>query len=204
WECLSKKKRVRSFFWKTIPEEQVKGRANLWTQGRVQQQYQIDVQTIEELFGQNDCQSNPKAPPTRGERIRSSFRETKEEVSVNFSCKLKSTFLFRSNQMIVDDIRHGNSEPYGVEPLRELLKLLPETEEVTNSSTHQHTFNKQERSNGHECILRAWTPGRGHLHLFPHLQVKKLKSYRGDVSKLSLADSFIYLLIQLPRLDAIS
>lgn len=45
--------------------------------------------------------------------------------------------------MIVDDIRHGNSEPYGVEPLRELLKLLPETEEVTNSSTHQHTFNKQ-------------------------------------------------------------
>ncbi|GLD73689.1 FH2 domain-containing protein 1-like protein, partial [Lates japonicus] len=63
----------------------------------------------------------------------------------------------RSNQMIVDDIRHGNSEPYGVEPLRELLKLLPETEEV-----------------------------------------KKLKSYRGDVSKLSLADSFIYLLIQLP------
>ncbi|KAG8005940.1 FH2 domain-containing protein 1 [Nibea albiflora] len=62
-----------------------------------------------------------------------------------------------ANQTIVDDIHHGNSEPYGVEPLRELLKLLPETEEV-----------------------------------------KKLKSYRGDISKLSLADSFVYLLIQLP------
>ncbi|XP_073331640.1 uncharacterized protein [Pagrus major] len=62
-----------------------------------------------------------------------------------------------ANQAIVDDIHHGNSEPYGAEPLRELLKLLPETEEV-----------------------------------------KKLRSYRGDVSKLSLADSFVYLLIQLP------
>ncbi|TMS01940.1 FH2 domain-containing protein 1 [Larimichthys crocea] len=32
----------------------------------------------------------------------------------------------------------------------------------------------------------------------PEDQVKKLKSYRGDISKLSLADSFVYLLIQLP------
>ncbi|KAF7641070.1 hypothetical protein LDENG_00295750, partial [Lucifuga dentata] len=62
-----------------------------------------------------------------------------------------------SNQTIIDDIHHGNSEPYGAEPLRELLKLLPEPEEM-----------------------------------------KKLKSYRGDVSKLSLADSFMYLLTQLP------
>ncbi|XP_041635437.1 FH2 domain-containing protein 1-like isoform X2 [Cheilinus undulatus] len=63
----------------------------------------------------------------------------------------------RSNQMIVDDIQHGNSEVFGAEPLRELLKLLPETDEV-----------------------------------------EKLKRYRGDISKLSLADSFVYLLIQLP------
>ncbi|XP_044040415.1 LOW QUALITY PROTEIN: FH2 domain-containing protein 1-like [Siniperca chuatsi] len=157
-----KKRRVRSFFWKTIPEDQVKGRANLWTQGRVQQQYQIDVQTIEELFGQNDRQSNPKATPTRGGKTGSSFREAKEEVSIldskrgmNIGIILKQ--FKRSNQTIVDDIHHGNSEPYGAEPLRELLKLLPETEEV-----------------------------------------KKLKAYRGDVSKLSLADSFVYLLIQLP------
>ncbi|XP_036967270.1 FH2 domain-containing protein 1-like [Acanthopagrus latus] len=157
---LRKKKRVRSFFWKTIPEDQVKGRANLWTQGRVQQQYQIDVRTIEELFGQNDCQS--KSTPARGEKTRSSFRETKEEVTILDSKRGMNIGIFlkqfkRTNQAIVDDIHHGNSEPYGAEPLRELLKLLPETEEV-----------------------------------------KKLRSYRGDVSKLSLADSFVYLLIQLP------
>lgn len=159
---LRKKKRVRSFFWKTIPEDQVKGRANLWTQGRVQQQYEIDVRTIEELFGQNDCHSKAKSTPTRGGKSRSSFRETKEEVSILDSKRGMNVGIFlkqfkRTNQAIVDDIRHGNSEPYGAEPLRELLKLLPETEEV-----------------------------------------KKLKSYRGDVSKLSLADSFVYLLIQLP------
>lgn len=38
--------------------------------------------------------------------------------------------LSRPNQIIVGDIRHGNSESFGAEPLRELLKLLPEKDEV--------------------------------------------------------------------------
>uniref|UniRef100_A0A3Q1EQ68 FH2 domain containing 1 n=1 Tax=Acanthochromis polyacanthus TaxID=80966 RepID=A0A3Q1EQ68_9TELE len=159
---LRKKKRVRSFFWKTIPEEQVRGRANLWTQGPVQQRYQIDVRTIEELFGQNDGQSDASATPTRGGRGRGSFRDAKEELSILDSKRGMNVGIFlkqfrRTNETIVDDIRHGNSAVFGAEPLRELLKLLPETEEV-----------------------------------------KKLKSFRGDVSKLPLADSFMYLLIQLP------
>ncbi|TNN22219.1 FH2 domain-containing protein 1 [Liparis tanakae] len=74
---VKKKRRVRSFFWKTIPEDQVRGRSNLWTQAGVQQHYQIDVQTIEELFGQN-----AKATPTKGAGPRSSFREAKEEVTI--------------------------------------------------------------------------------------------------------------------------
>nr|XP_020442336.1 LOW QUALITY PROTEIN: FH2 domain-containing protein 1-like [Monopterus albus] len=154
------RKKVRRFFWKTIPEEQVKGRDNVWTQGQAQQHYQIDVQTVEELFGQNDSQSD--STPTRGGKLRSSFRETREEVSILDTKRGMNIGIFlkqfkRSNQTLVDDIRSGNSEPYGAEPLRELLKMLPETEEV-----------------------------------------KKLAAYRGDVSKLSLADSFMYQLIQLP------
>lgn len=153
---------MRSFFWKTIPEDQVKGRANLWTQGKVQQQYQIDMNTVEELFGQQDSQSNSSSKTSRSGFSRASFREAKEEVSIldpkrgmNIGIFLKQ--FKRTNQVIVDDIRHGNSEPYGSEPLKELLKLLPEDEEV-----------------------------------------RKLKSYHGNVPKLSLADSFIYLLIQVP------
>lgn len=89
----------------------------------------------------------------------------------------------RANQVIVDDIRHGNSEPYGAEPLRDLLKLLPENEEVRERLTHTHTHTQTSSLHG----------------VFPPLKVQKLRSYRGNVSKLSLADSFIYLLIQLPR-----
>jgi len=40
--------------------------------------------------------------------------------------------LYRSNQAIIEDIRHGNSEFYGAEPLKELFKLLPESEEVSH------------------------------------------------------------------------
>ncbi|XP_061769337.1 FH2 domain-containing protein 1-like [Nerophis ophidion] len=159
---LRSKKRVRSFFWKTIPEEQVRGRTNLWTQGRVQQQYEIDAQTVEELFGQ----LNTKTVPTRGGRVRSSLRETKDVVSIMDSKRGMNVAIFlkqfkRSNQAIVDDIHHGNSEPYGAERLRELLKLLPETDEV-----------------------------------------EKMTAYHSDISKLSFADAFVYLLIQLPSYKA--
>ncbi|KAM9836873.1 uncharacterized protein ACBR49_019288 [Aulostomus maculatus] len=163
---LRRKKRVRSFFWKTIPEEQVKGRANLWTQGSVQQKYQIDIHTIEELFGQGNSQSTAKATPSRGGKARSSFREARDEVTILDAKKGMNIGIFlkqfkRSNQTIVQDIRCGNSEPYGAEPLRDLLKLLPEMKE------------------------------------FLLLQLRNLKAYGGEVSRLSLADSFIYLLIQL-------
>uniref|UniRef100_A0A3Q2PQR7 FH2 domain-containing protein n=1 Tax=Fundulus heteroclitus TaxID=8078 RepID=A0A3Q2PQR7_FUNHE len=132
---LKKKKRVRSFFWKTIPAEQVKGRANLWTQGQVQQDFQIDVETIEELFTQNDGPPASTASLIRGGKARVSFREAKDEVSILDSKRALNIAIFlkqfkRSNQALVDDIHHGNSESLGAEHLRELLKLLPEKEEV--------------------------------------------------------------------------
>eukprot|EP00066_Takifugu_rubripes_P025861 XP_011615127.1 PREDICTED: FH2 domain-containing protein 1-like [Takifugu rubripes] len=77
-----RKKRVRSFFWRTIPEGQVKGRSNLWTQDQEHRGYQIDVSAVEELFGQSGCQSNIKTTPTRTGTNRRSFRETQEEVSI--------------------------------------------------------------------------------------------------------------------------
>jgi len=41
----------------------------------------------------------------------------------------------RPNHAIVEDIRLGNSEQYGTEQLKELLKLLPEAEEVRTLAT---------------------------------------------------------------------
>ncbi|XP_032042994.1 FH2 domain-containing protein 1 [Aythya fuligula] len=155
----SRKKRMRSFFWKTIPEEQVRGKTNIWTIA-ARPQYQIDTKTIEELFGQ---QEETKPQDTRSRSLKSSFKETKEEVSILDAKRSMNIGIFlkqfkKSAESIIEDIYHGRSEPYGSELLNEFLKLLPEAEEV-----------------------------------------KKLKAFDGDVSKLSQADSFMYLLIQVPN-----
>ncbi|KFP31307.1 FH2 domain-containing protein 1, partial [Colius striatus] len=154
-----KKKRMRSFFWKTIPEEQVRGKNNIWTIA-ARPQYQIDTKTIEELFGQ---QEETKPQDLRNRSLKSSFKENKEEVaildakrSMNIGIILKQ--FKKPAESIIEDICHGRSEPYGSQLLREFLKLLPEAEEV-----------------------------------------KKLKAFDGDVSKLSQADSFMYSLIQVPN-----
>lgn len=76
-----KKRRVRSFYWKPIPEEKVRGKPNIWTLAVRQQHYQIDVRSVEELFGQQEearTQSagrNPRIGTCRG-----SFKESKDEV----------------------------------------------------------------------------------------------------------------------------
>lgn len=77
---LGKKKRMRSFYWKTIPEEQVRGKTNIWTLAASQQHhYQIDTKTVEELFGQQEDAT--MAPPSRrGGSLHSSSREAREEV----------------------------------------------------------------------------------------------------------------------------
>uniref|UniRef100_G3UK76 FH2 domain-containing protein 1 n=1 Tax=Loxodonta africana TaxID=9785 RepID=G3UK76_LOXAF len=160
---LGKKKRMRSFFWKTIPEEQVRGKTNIWTlAARQQHHYQIDTKTIEELFGQQE--DTTKSPVSRrGGALNSSFRDAREEITILDAKRSMNIGIFlkqfkKSPQSVVEDIHQGRSEHYGSETLRELLKLLPESEEV-----------------------------------------KKLKAFSSDVSKLSLADSFMHCLIQVPN-----
>ncbi|XP_028377860.1 FH2 domain-containing protein 1 [Phyllostomus discolor] len=160
---IGKKKRMRSFFWKTIPEEQVRGKTNIWTLATKQQhQYQIDAKTVEELFGQQEDATKPSVF-RRGGPLNSSFREAREEITVLDAKRSMNIGIFlkqfkKSPQSIVEDIHQGKSEHYGSETLREFLKLLPESEEV-----------------------------------------QKLKTFSGDVSKLSLADSFLHCLIQVPN-----
>ncbi|TRY95313.1 hypothetical protein DNTS_021506 [Danionella cerebrum] len=161
-----KKRRVRSFFWKTIPEEKVRGKPNIWTLAVRQQQYQIDVKTVEELFGQQEeARTQTSRGHTRSGRSSGSFKESKDEISILDSKRGMNIGIFlkqfkKSNQAIVEDIRLGNSKQYGAEPLKELLKLLPEAEEV-----------------------------------------KRLREFKGDSSKLTLVDSFMFLLISVPRFD---
>uniref|UniRef100_A0A452UMG3 FH2 domain containing 1 n=1 Tax=Ursus maritimus TaxID=29073 RepID=A0A452UMG3_URSMA len=132
---LGKKKRMRSFFWKTIPEEQVRGKTNIWTlAARQQHHYQIDAKTIEELFGQQEDTTTKPSLSRRGGTLNSSFRDAREEITVLDAKRSMNIGIFlkqfkKSPQSIVEDIHNGQ---YGSETLREFLKLLPESEEVRN------------------------------------------------------------------------
>ncbi|XP_054846620.1 FH2 domain-containing protein 1 [Eublepharis macularius] len=155
----SKKKRIRNFFWKTIPEEQVRGKTNIWTVG-AKQSYQIDTKTIEEFFGQHEETARLDA---RHKSSRRSFKDAKQEINILDAKRSMNIGIFlkqfkKSVGSIIEDLHSGRSDLYSSETLRELLKLLPETEEI-----------------------------------------KKLKDFGGDLSKLCQADSFMYSLIQVPN-----
>lgn len=81
---VQKKRRVRSFYWKPIPEERVKrqDRPNLWTLGRHSREtsYHIDIRAIEELFGQRDDTRSPAAADRRMTRGRGSVKDLREQV----------------------------------------------------------------------------------------------------------------------------
>uniref|UniRef100_A0A8C0XPK6 FH2 domain-containing protein n=1 Tax=Castor canadensis TaxID=51338 RepID=A0A8C0XPK6_CASCN len=125
---------MRSFFWKTIPEEQVRGKTNIWTLAAQQQHhYQIDTKTVEELFGQQEDPAKSSLP-RRGGSLNSSFKDAREEITILDAKRNMNIGIFlkqfkKSPQSIVEDIHLGKSEHYGSETLREFLKLLPESEE---------------------------------------------------------------------------
>ncbi|XP_053346904.1 FH2 domain-containing protein 1 [Clarias gariepinus] len=161
-----KKRRVRSFYWKPIPEEKVRGKPNIWTLAVRQQHYQIDVRSVEEMFGQQEeARGHGAAHSTRTGTGRGTFKESKEEISILDSKRGMNLGIFlkqfkKSHHALVEDIRLGNTKHFGLEPLKELLKLLPEEEEV-----------------------------------------KKLKEFHGDPARLTMVDSFMFLLIQVPCFD---
>uniref|UniRef100_A0A4W6EWK3 FH2 domain containing 1 n=1 Tax=Lates calcarifer TaxID=8187 RepID=A0A4W6EWK3_LATCA len=167
-----KKRRVRSFFWKPIPEEKVRGKPNIWTLAVRQQQYQIDVRSVEELFGQQEealtgmrGSATTTGTSARVSRSRSFKESSKDEISILDSKRGMNVGIFlkqfkKSNRSIVEDIRQGEGKIYGAELLKDLLKLLPDAEEI-----------------------------------------KKLQMFKGDPDKLTLVDSFMYLLIQVPRFE---
>lgn len=136
---VQRKSRVRSFYWKPIPEERIKrqDRPNLWTLGRHSRgtSFHIDIRAIEELFGQHEDTRSPAAADRRMMRGRGSVKDLREQItildskrSMNISIFLKH--LKKSGDGLLEGLLHGNSESCDVESLRTLLKLLPEDEEV--------------------------------------------------------------------------
>ncbi|XP_067227217.1 FH2 domain-containing protein 1 isoform X2 [Chanodichthys erythropterus] len=133
---VERKRRVRSFYWKPIPEDRVKqcDGPNLWTLGRQSREpaFHIDIRAIEELFGQH--QDTPTA--TGGKTVgRASVRDLRPQISILDSKRSLNIAIFlkhfkKSSESLLDSVLHGHTGVFSVESLRELLKLLPEEDEV--------------------------------------------------------------------------
>ncbi|KAA0706475.1 FH2 domain-containing protein 1 [Triplophysa tibetana] len=104
---VRRKRRVRSFYWKPIPEERVKqDRPNLWTLGRHSREtsFHIDIRAIEELFGQRDDTRSPAAADRR--MSRGSVKDLREQITILDSKRSMniSIFLKHLKNVCVDSI----------------------------------------------------------------------------------------------------
>ncbi|XP_071979901.1 uncharacterized protein [Engystomops pustulosus] len=161
--------RLRNFNWDAIPMERVKGRTSLWSSQTFQGDLQIDTGKMEELFGKQEVEVLPKPCYRRrsisiGDACLNKVFLLDSRRSMNIGIFLKQ--FKRSATEIVEDIRLGRGDIYSSERLNELLKHLPDREEV-----------------------------------------HRLKSFQGDRERLSEADLFMMLLMDLPcyclRLEAL-
>ncbi|KAM4020970.1 uncharacterized protein ACNLHF_001147 [Anomaloglossus baeobatrachus] len=169
-KCDPKRRsRLRNFNWEAIPLEKVKGRSSLWSSETFQGDLQIDTGKMEELFGKQEevvlaKASNRRRSISIADACLNKVFLLDSRRSMNIGIFLKQ--FKRSAAEIVEDIKLGRADIYSSERLSELLKHLPDREEV-----------------------------------------QRLKSFQGDRERLSEADLFMLLLLDLPcyylRLEAL-
>ncbi|KAM3912039.1 uncharacterized protein RB166_020510 [Leptodactylus fuscus] len=169
-KCDPKRRsRLRNFNWEAIPLEKVKGRTSLWSSETFQGDLQIDTGKMEELFAKQEEVVVPK--PCNRRRSISIIDACSNKVFLLDSRRSMNIGIFlrqfkRSAAEIVEDIKLGRGDIYSSERLNELLKHLPDREEV-----------------------------------------QRLKAFQGDRERLSEADLFMLLLLELPcyclRLEAL-
>ncbi|OCT96310.1 hypothetical protein XELAEV_18013986mg [Xenopus laevis] len=128
-----RRSKLRSFNWDAIPAERVLKGRNIWTCGSQQPSLQIDVTHMDKLFAQRD--EPRKARLSERFRPRHQQTEHEPEVSLLDSKKIMNLGIFlkqfkRPVHVMIEDIKRGVGSNFGAEKLRELLKLLPEKDEV--------------------------------------------------------------------------
>ncbi|XP_069827975.1 FH2 domain-containing protein 1-like [Dendropsophus ebraccatus] len=155
--------KLRNFNWDALPADRVLGGRNLWTCGPQGASLQIDVVHMEELFGQRE--EPRKSRGTRSFKARSYQGVTEpdvKEMSLLDSKKSMNLGIFlkqfkRPVQVMIADIRQGVGSNFGAEKLAELLRLLPEKDEV-----------------------------------------KRLRAFKGDRSRLSDPELFMVMMVEIP------
>ncbi|XP_073412286.1 uncharacterized protein [Dendrobates tinctorius] len=132
--------RLRNFNWEAIPLEKVKGRTSLWSSETFQGDLQIDTGKMEELFGKQEEVALPKPCNRRrsisiGDACLNKVFLLDSRRSMNIGIFLKQ--FKRSAAEIVEDIKLGRGDIYSSEKLNELLKQLPDREEIQRLKSFQ-------------------------------------------------------------------
>lgn len=85
-ENIQRRRRIRSFYWKPIPEERIhqRGSPNLWTFAKHsdKHKFHIDIRTIEDLFGHNEKLPVATAS-SKTSRVHSGLSEQNKEVEIS-------------------------------------------------------------------------------------------------------------------------
>nr|XP_023992249.1 FH2 domain-containing protein 1-like [Salvelinus alpinus] len=131
--------RLRKLNWEQIPKEKVEGRKSVWSGAATEEEdFPIDLHSLDELFGQKDSKPQDRAGSLRRRsvlmRCSSPKDTTTDKVSLLDSKRTMNVGIFLRQfktavQEIVKDIRQGVGTRYGAEKLSELCKLLPDADE---------------------------------------------------------------------------
>ncbi|KAG7283148.1 hypothetical protein CRUP_033094 [Coryphaenoides rupestris] len=125
--------RLRKLNWERIPKEKVEGRKSVWSGAAAEEdEFPIDLHSLDELFGQRDSEAQRRASAcrrgSRGSlllRSRSPQDGVAEQISLLDPKRSMNVGIFlRQFKMPAKQIR------YGAEKLAEFCKLLPDNEEV--------------------------------------------------------------------------
>nr|XP_046180590.1 FH2 domain-containing protein 1-like [Oncorhynchus gorbuscha]XP_046180591.1 FH2 domain-containing protein 1-like [Oncorhynchus gorbuscha] len=135
----ARRSRLRKLNWEQIPKEKVEGRKSVWSgTATEEEEFLIDLPSLDELFGQKDSKPQDRAGSLRRRSVlmRCSSRQdnTTDKVSLLDSKRSMNVGIFLRQfktavQEIVEDIRQGVGTRYGAEKLSELCKLLPDADE---------------------------------------------------------------------------
>ncbi|XP_043912797.1 protein diaphanous homolog 1-like isoform X2 [Protopterus annectens] len=130
-----RRSKLKNFYWDTIPSDKITGRSVWNLSSEDGEDFQLDTSKIEELFGQRENDTLRRQSSRYSLRASSPLVHDTDKVllldakrSMNLGIFLKQ--FRRSVPEIIEDLKQGAGEHYGAEKLSELLKLLPEADEV--------------------------------------------------------------------------
>ncbi|AWO98717.1 putative FH2 domain-containing protein 1-like [Scophthalmus maximus] len=126
---------MRNFNWETLPKHSVVGKHNIWTTDKIDGEYELDTDHMEELFSHKQVQQQLKAQNRQSLRGIPTNAPGGEMVSILSSKRSMNIAIFlkqfkRPVKDMIEDIKSGRSLSFGCGKLRELCKLLPDEGEV--------------------------------------------------------------------------